>query len=138
MNTPFSVYDTISGKILRTGSASTIVANLQAGEGERVLLCWADSERQYIIDGVLVDKPDRPSQFHEFNYETKHWELNSIAVIDSIKQKREALLTASDWTQLPDVPPASKALWVTYRQALRDITDQVGYPITVVWPDKPS
>jgi hypothetical protein len=50
--------------------------------------------------------------------------------------KRLALLQASDWTQLPDVPVDTQA-WATYRQALRDITDQEGYPLSITWPETP-
>jgi len=52
--------------------------------------------------------------------------------------KRRELLEASDWTQLPDVPLETKALWATYRQALRDITDQPGYPTNISWPEPPT
>ena len=51
--------------------------------------------------------------------------------------KRKALLQGSDWTQLQD-SPADKAAWATYRQALRDITDQEGYPLSITWPEPPS
>lgn len=51
--------------------------------------------------------------------------------------KRARLLSASDWTQLPDVPLTTKAAWATYRQALRDITAQPGYPLDIVWPVSP-
>lgn len=52
--------------------------------------------------------------------------------------RRQGLLIASDWTQLPDVPLATKQAWTTYRQALRDITDQPGYPDNIAWPETPQ
>jgi len=51
--------------------------------------------------------------------------------------KRQGLLQASDWTQLPDVP-VDKPAWATYRQALRDITEQQDYPLLIDWPEAPS
>ena len=53
---------------------------------------------------------------------------------------RTQLLVNSDWTQLPDVPLSAekKAQWATYRQALRDITDQSGFPDNINWPDIPG
>ena len=54
------------------------------------------------------------------------------------RQQRNALLLASDWTQLPDVPLATKEAWATYRQALRDITEQEGYPLNINWPLTPG
>jgi len=53
-----------------------------------------------------------------------------------IREQRNRLLTASDWTQIPDCT-VDKQAWATYRQALRDITNQSGFPTDVVWPTKP-
>ena len=52
--------------------------------------------------------------------------------------KRNGLLAASDWTQLPDVPVGNQAAWATYRQALRDVTAQPGFPGAITWPVQPS
>ena len=52
------------------------------------------------------------------------------------RAQRDSLLTASDWTQIPDAP-VDKAAWATYRQSLRDIPQQSGFPTTVVWPTQP-
>lgn len=50
---------------------------------------------------------------------------------------RDELLKACDWTQLPDIPEATHLLWQPYRQALRDITLQPGFPETIDWPVAP-
>lgn len=55
-----------------------------------------------------------------------------------VRARRNALLTESDWTQLPDVSQATKDLWAAYRQALRDITAQAGFPTDVEWPVAPN
>lgn len=52
------------------------------------------------------------------------------------RAKRNALLTASDWTQVADAP-VDQTAWANYRKALRDITDQEGFPETIVWPVEP-
>ena len=52
------------------------------------------------------------------------------------RAQRDALLVASDWTQVADAP-VDQAAWAMYRQSLRDITTQVGFPSAVIWPDKP-
>jgi hypothetical protein len=56
----------------------------------------------------------------------------------AVLMERKAKLVASDWTQLPDVPISTKAAWATYRQALRDITTQAGYPTEITWPTPPQ
>ena len=58
------------------------------------------------------------------------------ALATQARAKRNALLTASDWTQVADAP-VDQTAWATYRQALRDITDQVGFPEAIVWPVEP-
>ena len=55
---------------------------------------------------------------------------------DVIRVERNKLLVESDWTQLPDAP-VDAASWATYRQALRDVTDQAD-PFAIVWPQGPS
>ena len=53
-----------------------------------------------------------------------------------VRQQRNQLLNACDWTQLPDAPVDTAAL-ATYRQQLRDVTAQAGFPWEVVWPEQP-
>ena len=54
-----------------------------------------------------------------------------------IRSQRNALLAASDWTQLGD-SAANKPAWATYRQSLRDITKTFATPAAVVWPTLPA
>jgi hypothetical protein len=53
-----------------------------------------------------------------------------------IRAERNALLVASDWTQVADAPVDAVA-WAVYRQALRDITEQAS-PFNIVWPTPPA
>lgn len=55
---------------------------------------------------------------------------------DEIREHRNQLLVECDWTQLADIPQSTKDLWTTYRQNLRDITNQTN-PFDIVWPVKP-
>ena len=52
-----------------------------------------------------------------------------------IRSQRDALLAKSDWTQAEDSPLSSceKEKWRQYRQFLRDIPTQKGFPENVVW-----
>ena len=54
-----------------------------------------------------------------------------------VRSQRNALLASTDWTQVDD-SPVDKAAWATYRQALRDITSQAGFPTQVEWPHDPN
>ncbi len=57
----------------------------------------------------------------------------------NVRAERNRLLSACDWTQLADAPltEPQKADWTEYRQALRDVPDQVGFPQNITWPDEP-
>lgn len=52
----------------------------------------------------------------------------------SVRDDRTKRLSDSDWTQIAD-STADKAAWATYRQALRDVTKQDGFPWTITWPN---
>jgi hypothetical protein len=54
----------------------------------------------------------------------------------AVRAERNAKLAETDWTQLVD-SPVDHAAWFEYRQALRDIPSQAGFPWTVEWPTQP-
>jgi hypothetical protein len=56
---------------------------------------------------------------------------------ENVRSQRNDLLTRSDWTQVADAP-VDKQAWADYRQALRDIPSQPGFPYSVVWPSEPE
>jgi hypothetical protein len=57
-----------------------------------------------------------------------------------LRSKRDRLLASCDWVMMSDSPIADKTAWETYRQALRDITNNltnVDDVNNVTWPTKP-
>jgi hypothetical protein len=54
-----------------------------------------------------------------------------------IRTERNEKLAGSDWTQIADAT-VDKTVWAMYRQALRDITSQTGFPYSVQWPTQPE
>ena len=69
---------------------------------------------------------------------TQGWEVSNLSVEDAgrnIRNQRDNLLQQTDWMALSDntMTPA----WASYRQSLRDITAQEGFPYNVIWPTKP-
>jgi len=56
----------------------------------------------------------------------------------TVRADRNQRLASCDWTQLPDSPLSvdQKAQWASYRQALRDVTQQSD-PFAIVWPTAP-
>jgi hypothetical protein len=60
------------------------------------------------------------------------------ALAEKARATRDRLLTGCDWSQLPDVPAATRTAYVAYRAALRDITKQDGFPTSIAWPKAPD
>jgi hypothetical protein len=74
-------------------------------------------------------------------YSVADMDAEAIASLDaaqakSVRQQRTEKLKDSDWTQIAD-STADKQAWGIYRQALRDITSQAGFPWTIDWPTQP-
>jgi hypothetical protein len=56
------------------------------------------------------------------------------------RSERDGWLKYCDWTVMPDSPlsDSDKTAWQTYRQALRDVPAQAGFPDNITWPTKPE
>ena len=62
--------------------------------------------------------------------------LRNESMKEQVRAERNDKLIVSDWTQVADAP-VDKAAWSVYRQALRDVTSQPGFPYIVEWPIAP-
>lgn len=87
---------------------------------------------KFVIGPVFTDTKDKTAAQLEAEYvSTKNLEK---AV--SVRAERNRRLTESDWTQVADAP-VDQAAWAAYRQALRDIPSQEGFPWEVTWAVEP-
>ena len=104
----------------------------------------SDTEPEFYTRWVHTpaDSPD--------NVATKDADVGDIAIYltdaeydtvlaASARQKRDRLIAAADYLVTPDYPIESDRLAKVkiYRQALRDIPEQAGFPRTITWPEKP-
>ena len=80
---------------------------------------------QYVFDGTQVNRV--------FTVEA----IPDEEKAGQVRAERNDKLTASDWTQVADAP-VDKTAWATYRQALRDIPSQAGFPWDIQWPEAPA
>ena len=93
---------------------------------------------KYILGPVFTDTPateDQPAKTAAEN-EAEYKARKDAEQAASVRNSRTEKLKDSDWTQIAD-STADKAVWATYRQALRDITAQSGFPWTITWPTQP-
>jgi hypothetical protein len=96
-----------------------------------------------LYDGVSQYTP--PAGFLLFNeQEFTAWraqnpepEKPTEQVAAEVRIERNRLLAETDWTQGFDVPQSTQDKWAPYRQALRDVPQQEGFPFNLVWPDLP-
>lgn len=58
-------------------------------------------------------------------------------IAQQVRDERTQQLMATDWTQVLDAP-VDRTLWSQYRQQLRDVTSQPGFPYEILWPIKPE
>lgn len=74
-----------------------------------------------------------------YPFSGKEIQIKQDDIKEEVLIKRNILLQNTDWTILPDAPftKAQKDEWKVYRQALRDITEQEGFPENVVFPEAP-
>jgi hypothetical protein len=67
------------------------------------------------------------------------YENNVARHAQAVKADRDRMIAATDWivTKSVEAGTAVPAAWQTYRQALRDIPSQTGFPFTITWPTRP-
>jgi hypothetical protein len=93
---------------------------------------------KYVLGPVFTDRPateDEPAKTAA-EQEAAYKAAKDAEQAKSVRTSRSEKLKDSDWTQIAD-STADKAAWATYRQALRDITSQAGFPWTIDWPEQP-
>jgi hypothetical protein len=108
-----------------------------------------DFLQRFNIFPYVVVSTQEDINFHtisdkEFIYEDNMWKLIKQATPISQDQAEEVarairtkLLSATDWTQVNDSKVDVEA-WAAYRQELRDVTSQSGFPYNIAWPTEPS
>jgi hypothetical protein len=93
---------------------------------------------KYILGPVFTDTEgfgDIPAKTAAEN-EAEYKAMRDTEQAANVRRTRNATLAETDWTQVADAP-VDKAAWAAYRQALRDITTQEGFPWTIDWPTNP-
>lgn len=120
-------------------------------------MAWAYVENGVVVDRVRVPPenvfyPGYASKFIEAPDDVDHgWTYDGTTFLPPvippiptaqlagiIRAERDARLSTTDWTQAADVPQATKDKWAPYRQALRDVPQQAGFPDNIQWPSKPE
>ena len=93
---------------------------------------------KYVLGPIFTDRPatDTEPAMTAAEQEAAYKAQKDATQAEAVRTDRNKRLNDTDWTQVADAP-VDKAAWATYRQALRDITAQQGFPWEVVWPEQP-
>jgi hypothetical protein len=95
-------------------------------------------QQVYTVQGLVRRQVEEPSE-EQLALEAQE-RLNNIS--ENNRGYRDALLSASDWTQVPDSPLTDevKTSWLNYRTLLRDLPNHENWPdlLPTDWPTKPS
>ena len=99
---------------------------------------------QQIFSGVSLgwsEANEELAKREAYNGEVTVVTVEDIPLTDEeARTKRDKLLADTDWTQVLDAPidSATREAYRTYRQALRDLPEQDGFPETITWPELPT
>ena len=84
--------------------------------------------------------PDDPYEYGRELYTQLNSNRDAVAPVDEneryeimsgiARAERDRKLQATDWTQGADIPEATRNIWTAYRQSLRDVPQQEGFPYT--------
>lgn len=133
----YTFYQQSTGEINKTSFLSgDEEANLNKVEGQSWVQGKFKAKEYYIKDGAAVALPTEPDYPCYFDYTAEAWVWDDAQSWADLRAKRDRLLAASDWTQVPDAPVDQQA-WATYRQSLRDLPANTTDPRNPVWPTRP-
>ena len=94
---------------------------------------------KYILGPVFIDQVVDGVTTTAAEQEVSYKAAKDIDQAKSVRSTRDTKLAECDWRVIKAAETATTldAAWATYRQALRDVTAQSGFPWTITWPDAP-
>lgn len=132
------ILDSLGADVVFEGpqaTGGTVYQYSQAAGVEQIEGKWYT---KHILGPVFTDRPATETEPAKTaaEQEAEYKAMKDAEQAKSVRTQRGEKLKDSDWTQVADAP-VDQAAWATYRQGLRDITGQEGFPWAVDWPDAP-
>ena len=132
-------WETTTTEVLEALGADVVLEGAQASGGTVYQYSQASGVEQidgkwytkYVLGPVFTDGETTAAE-QEAAYKAQ----KDAEQAKSVREQRGTKLAECDWTQVADAP-VDKTVWATYRQALRDVTTQSGFPWTIEWPTQP-
>jgi hypothetical protein len=140
-NTSGASWNETTDEILQSLGADVVFEGAQATGGTVYQYSQRDGVEEvggkwytkYILAPVFTDNEDATAAEQEATYKA----MKDEEFATNARSQRDKLLAESDWTQVIDAPVNQEA-WAAYRQALREVPEQEGFPVTITWPVKPE
>ena len=137
-------YDTLTPEVMEAIGVDPVFEGPQASGGTVYQYSQRDGVEQisgnwytkYILGPVFTDTTVDGVTTTAAEAEAAYKSTKDAEQSASVRTSRNDKLAACDWTQLAD-STADKPTWATYRQLLRDVTAQDGFPWNVTWPEAP-
>ena len=133
-------YDQLTPEVMEAIGVDPVFEGPQASGGTVYQYSQRDGVEQiegkwytkYILGPVFTDGETTAAE-----QEAAYKAMKDAEQAKSVRTQRGEKLKECDWTQVADAP-VDQTAWATYRQALRDVTAQTGFPWTVEWPTQPE
>lgn len=137
-------YDTLTPEVMEAIGVDPVFEGPQASGGTVYQFSQRDGVEQisgnwytkYILGPVFADSTIDGVTTTAAEQEAAYKATKDAEQSASVRTSRNDKLAACDWTQIAD-STADKPTWATYRQSLRDVTAQDGFPWNVTWPEAP-
>jgi len=132
------VWDRTTDEVLEALGADVVFEGPQATGGTVYQFSMRQGVEQvdgkwytkHVLGPIFTDTAEATAAEQEAAYKAQ----KDAEQAKAVRADRNKRLADSDWTQVADAP-VDKAAWATYRQALRDITNQNGFPWNIQWPE---
>lgn len=110
--------------------------------GASAIKGWPEHKECYRLSGQWVQKPIAPTPGHSWDTTSKTWvDLRTPeALVATARGERDRRLAECDWIVARALESGEQvpALWRAYREGLRDLPSQPGFPLSIDWPVMPG
>lgn len=127
------VLEALNADVVFEGPQATPANHYQFSMRQGVEQIGGKWHTKYVLGPIFTDNEDATAAEQEAAYRAQ----KDAEQAGSVRDQRTQKLKDSDWTQVADAP-VDQAAWATYRQALRDVPSQAGFPWEVQWPVAPA
>jgi hypothetical protein len=141
-------WETTTTEVLEALGADVVFEGAQATGGTAYQYSQADGVEQidgkwytkYVLGPVFVDTTVEGVTTTAIEHETAYKAQKDADQAKSVRQSRDDKLKETDWVVIKNLELNANipGVWEVYRQALRDIPNQSGFPWTITWPVEPQ